>query len=88
MGSKVTLDQAGRKLGRTQHSHWYRLEQVEQNRLVEERVLVIVRSQPIPRHDQLTRGFCVVRLVRVPECRRSKAPEENRKQQERPADKP
>ena len=61
--------------------HRRALELMEQDGLVEERDVVVVRGPPVAGGDHLARGFRVMRLVGIPEGRRAEPPEQDDKQQ-------
>ena len=75
--------QAGPEFGGADQRHRAGLEPVEEHRLVEEGLLVVVRRQPVAGPQHLARRFGVVGLVGIPERRRAEPPEEDDEQQRR-----
>src|SRR5579872_7502454 len=61
--------------------HGDALKLMKQNRLVEERLAVVARSEPVAGGDHLACGLRVVRFVRIPEGRLAQTPEKNNVQE-------
>ena len=75
LAASFARHQACGELGRTEERHRRPLQVVEQHRLIEERLLVVVRRPPVGRRQHFTRRLGIVRLVGIPERRRAQAPE-------------
>ena len=64
--------------------HRDRLQHVKEHRLIEERLIVVVRRDDVPAVDQLARGLGVMRFVGIPEAGGAEAPEQHDTQQQAP----